>query len=567
MNSNFFESLETSINANCLWVKYTPSMKGPVLFEGELMKHSKTGESEIQTRYFLLQQDYLLYKKSKDADTITSAMLIKFAKLVLPGHDETDHTPSSVLKAKFPLKICYKNKYSLLYAKNQEDYDRWIAAFTKVLTRTDFHHRFEVSKIIGSGAFANVYEATLKESGDRFAVKGFNKNFLENDQKGRLSLWNEITVLKGLDHRNLLHLYEVHETKNSIYLVFNIIEGGELAKYIENKPKGLPEEEIVKIIFGLLQGLDYMADRSLAHRDIKPSNIMLRKTSDLCSDDVVIVDFGLAASVMETDLIYRRCGTPGYIAPEIIAAKNVDSTYQIPERCDLFSVGVIMYVLCTGSNPFEKPGSNVDAILKMNMESKIEYPPIIFKRFSQNLMRLLKGLLHPEPRKRLTAFEALRNPLFDNNLEGGTLFEESEDQMTMRSRECDDISASFGTIKSLLRRKAQQGEMVNRSNDSIGVNSTGGIDIREQISSPKKLPHTNLYKQSLMKGKNSSRSRASSKDRSAENSPAHSIFSSSNLSSVHSRDNLYSPKGPAPQKSPKPLAEKKPSYFAPLLKN
>lgn len=106
-------------------------------------------------------------------------MRITYARLVLPGVDEVDNTPAEMIKDKFPLKVCSRKRYSLLYALDEEQYRQWIAAFTKAVIRTDFHIRFSVSKIIGSGAFANVYEATEKTSNKIFAVKGFNKHFLE----------------------------------------------------------------------------------------------------------------------------------------------------------------------------------------------------------------------------------------------------------------------------------------------------------------------------------------------------------------------------------------------------
>ena len=565
MHSNFFESLDKESTSNSIWNKYESAMEGPVIFSGELRKHSKNGESDLSKRYFILQKDYLLYKKDESAKSISSAMLIKYARLVLPGHDDTDQTPTDMLKANYPIKICFKNKFSLLYATNEEEYKIWITALTSVLTRTDFHNRFTVSKIIGSGAFANVYEATEKSSGKIFAVKGFNKSFLEQETKGKQSLWNEIEVMKGLNQKNLLQLYEVHETKNSIYLVFDIIEGGELAKLMETKKAGLSESEVISIMYGLLKGLDYMAERTLAHRDLKPANIMLKKFKGITSDDVVIVDFGLAALISEANLIYKRCGTPGYIAPEVIGAKNVEQYYRIPEKSDIYSVGVIMYVLCTGSSPFEKPDYNVDTILKKNLESKVEYPSQIFSKFSPDLVKLLKGLLVTDPKNRLTAKDALNMKIFGGNREESDI----EKDIDEFSDTGIDQSISLGTFKSFLGGKKQMvPEGVTMSNNSIAVNSKGFLENKEGSSPTKKLPHTNLYKKSLMKGVGSvhSNSRASSIDRSVENSPAHSYYSASQGSSNESAPSPNSAKNSNTKASGfnnMSPEKKRQSYFAP----
>ena len=533
MNTNFFESLDTGGQSANIWNKYESSMKGEVLFQGQLKKHSKNEKDDLSVRFFILQKDHLLYKKNEKADSISSAMKITYAKLVLPGKDETDQTPASMIKGPFAIKICFKSKYSLLYALNEAEYTQWVQAFTKVLLRSDFHTRFTVAKIIGSGAFANVYESTEKATGVKFAVKGFNKDFLEQDPKGKLALWNEISVLRGMDQENLLNLHEVHETKNSVYLVFDIYEGGELNKYVEKKKK-LSEDEVVKLLKGLLRGLEYMADRDYAHRDLKPNNIMLRKTTDIQVRDVVIVDFGLAASFSDTNLIYKRCGTPGYIAPEVIAAKNVEQYYKIPPKSDMFSIGVILYVLCAGRSPFEKPEWDVDTIIKKNMEAKIDFPPSIFGQYSPDLLKILKGLLAPDPKNRLTAKEALSSTVFGGTVQSCELIDEFDTQF---ERGTQEIYSSVGTIKSFIRGKPQHNDDVRLSNNSIAVNSKGHLENKDDKTKKPHMP--SLYKQSLLKGVGSSKgSRASSKDRSAENSPAHSYCSGSSRGS--SRDSSES---------------------------
>lgn len=158
---------------------------------------------------------------------------------------------------------------------------------------------------------------------------------------------------------NLLKLHEVHETKNSMYLVFDLYEGGELSKLMESKT-GINEQDCINIATGLLRGIDFMADKDMVHRDLKPNNIMLRKNSNIQPEDVIIVDFGLAVSIHEKNMIYRRCGTPGYIAPEIIGAKNVDVSFSVTTKSDVFGVGAILYQMMVGKNPFERPEYNVD---------------------------------------------------------------------------------------------------------------------------------------------------------------------------------------------------------------
>ncbi len=501
MYFDFFESLDPERSASNIWQKYDPKiMNGAVIFQGTLKKHSKETGEGLSERHFILQKEWLLYKKNKDADVVNSAMHVKYARLVLPGTDDADATPAEMIKDKYAIKVCSRKKYSLLYAVNEEEYNKWINAFGIILIRTDFHHRFSVSKIIGSGAFANVYEATEKSSNKRFAVKGFNKQYLEQEPKGKISLWNEVCVLREMDHRNLLRLYEVHESKNSVYLVFDIYDGGELSKYLENKKEGVKESEAINILLGLLRGIDFIASKEMVHRDLKPTNIMLRKTTDIQPDDVIIVDFGLAASIHEKNMIYKRCGTPGYIAPEIIGAKDVDKNFTLTTKCDVFSLGVLLYLMLAGEAPFEKPEWNVDTIIKKNLECRIDWPEARFSKYNSELIKLLKTMITFDPNHRISAKVALKSPIL-----------EGDDLDTDLGGDIDEFGSSGGdqrssvhtSIKSLSRRgimiKGKEKEIdCGMSNKSIRVDSKGLVD--KQINEKQKTSSVNLYKQSLMKG-------------------------------------------------------------------
>ena len=559
MHTNFFESIDSESTSTTIWNKYEPSMKGEVIFEGIMRKHSKGSREALTSRYFILQKDYLLYKKDQSSDSIASAMSIAHAKLELPGQDDSDPIPESMAKIPFAIKICFKNKYSILYASNESQFKQWVSAMTRVMLRSDFHTRFNVAKIIGSGAFANVYEALDKTSGLQFAVKGFNKEFLEQDPKGKIALWNEISVLKGIDHPNLLKLHEVHETKNSIYLVFDLYEGGELGKFVDSTKGLLKEDQILKIFVGLLRGLNYMAERSLAHRDLKPNNIMMKRTTHIDTSDVVIVDFGLAASLNDKNLIYKRCGTPGYIAPEVIAAKNADSSYRIPEKSDIYSIGVILYVLCAGKSPFEKPDWDADMIMKKNLEAKVEFPSVFFGRFSSELIQLLKGLLAADPKKRLTAKEALSSNICGGHMKEAELVKTTDYEF---ERGAGSLYGSVNSFASFRRVPHEEKGDAHLSNNSIAVNSTGYIENKECDGKGKKGPYQNLYKQSLMKGVSSRKgSRASSIDRSVENSPGLSFLGSSQDSSNDSSNSAGSPKKGISKALP--LSPARRSHFVP----
>lgn len=557
MNCNFFESLDNDTSTT-IWSKWSPSMATPTLFAGPLKKHSNDGQDSLSSRHFVLQRDYLLYKKNAQSESVSSAMKVKYARLILPDTDESDVTAPGMIKDKFPIKICLKNKFSLLYASDEEQYHAWVAEMTKVFIRTDFHSRFSVSKIIGSGAFANVYEATDKKSLKKYAVKGFNKHYLEKDEKGKKALWNELCILRDVNHNNLLRLHEVHETKNSIYLVFDIYEGGELAKVIENS-SSLTEQDCINIMIGLVRGIDYLVSKELVHRDLKPNNIMIRKEKNIQPEDVVIVDFGLAAYTWDTQPLYCRCGTPGYIAPEVIAAKSSETNFVVSKTCDVFGLGVIMYSLCLGKNPFEKADLNVDQIIKKNLECKIDYPAATFAKFTTEFKKIMKGMLHTDPNQRITIKAALQSPLFGGNSAEYDFNENMEEFSSNPSSRKESLNTQ--SIQTL----SQQGpynfnEDLSKSNRSIGYNSKGFLDNGEK----NKVPGPNLYKQSLLSRMNGNPQRSGSKDKadlSFQNTKDNSETMSNGIDTSDCKSKpqspLLSPKAsPGTKKSPFAQAQK-----------
>jgi serine/threonine protein kinase len=153
---------------------------------------------------------------------------------------------------------------------------------------------------------------------------------------------NEIDIMRALDHENVIKVYEVFETEKSIYLVLELIQGKSLQEMLK-KPSFREEYSEVKIINmfrSILDALAYLAVRGVMHRDLKPDNILIDK-----GDKIKIVDFGLATFIDIEDYLFKKCGTPGYIAPEVFKydAKNPNTAYD--HKCDVFSAGAILFYM------------------------------------------------------------------------------------------------------------------------------------------------------------------------------------------------------------------------------
>lgn len=161
--------------------------------------------------------------------------------------------------------------------------------------------------------------------------------------------------MRQIDHPNLIKMQEVFETDNSLYIIMNYYEGENLLELLKQKGKLDPDQGFT-ILKGLLEGLNYLHERNIMHRDIKPENILLQNKD---KRDPVLVDFGLATYVNQENKLFTRCGTPGYVAPEIANLKEKDVAYD--EKCDIFSFGVIMHMVLLGKILFN--GSNFNEML------------------------------------------------------------------------------------------------------------------------------------------------------------------------------------------------------------
>lgn len=178
------------------------------------------------------------------------------------------------------------------------------------------------------------------------------------------SVLTEIAVLRQLDNPNVIGVHEVYESKKYIHLVLPYLEGGELFERI--KSKGLYKEKMgVPVMRNLLKALEYLNQMNVVHRDLKPENLILSfKDND---SDLLIADFGLAAILENSEqLLTRRCGSPGFIAPELLD----DQGYNC--MADVFSAGSIMYMMLSGRLAFR--GVGVDDILRKNKDCLVEYP-------------------------------------------------------------------------------------------------------------------------------------------------------------------------------------------------
>ncbi|KAE7996161.1 hypothetical protein FH972_000906 [Carpinus fangiana] len=257
--------------------------------------------------------------------------------------------------------------------------------------------RYELGRTLGEGNFAKVKFARNVVTGENVAIKILDKEkVLKHKMIGQIK--REISTMKLIRHPNVIRMYEVMASKTKIYIVLEFVTGGELFDKIASKGR-FKEDEARKYFQQLINAVDYCHSRGVFHRDLKPENLLLDANGVL-----KVSDFGLSAlpqQVREDGLLHTTCGTPNYVAPEVINNKGYDGA-----KADLWSCGVILFVLMAGFLPFEE--SNLMALYKKIFKADFTCPPW----FSSSAKKLIKRILDPNPSTRITIAEVIENEWF-----------------------------------------------------------------------------------------------------------------------------------------------------------
>lgn len=274
---------------------------------------------------------------------------------------------------------------------------RFVVKPRPICTERDVLDRYKLGEKIGDGNFADVHVGILRQTGEEFAIKKVDKSKL----KGKESMIeNEIAILNEIDHPNIVKLYEEYETEKYIYLVMDYVRGGDLFDAIIDSVK-FTEADASVMVRDLARALNYLHEMNVVHRDMKPENLLVNLT-DGNSMQLKLADFGLAMEVIEP--VYTVCGTPTYVAPEILA----ETGYGLP--VDMWALGVITYILLCGFPPFRSPDRNQDELFELIQSGKYEYISPYWNNISSDAKDLIDHLLVVDKKKRYTAKQVLDHP-------------------------------------------------------------------------------------------------------------------------------------------------------------
>lgn len=257
--------------------------------------------------------------------------------------------------------------------------------------------KYKVGRVIGEGKFAVVRECTEKARKIPFALKMINKTKVKEDYT---ALKNEVSILRKVKHENIVQLVEEFETPTHHYLIFELVNGGDLFELI-SQTNNYCEQDASSMISDICRGVSHLHGLNIVHRDIKPENILVHKTKTE-QKILKLADMGLATYA--TEPLFTVCGTPTYVAPEVVA----EIGYGL--KADIWSIGVLTYILLCGFPPFSSDIDDQDELFDKILEGKFEFVSPYWDDVTEQAKELIRSMLCLDVSKRPTADELLTNP-------------------------------------------------------------------------------------------------------------------------------------------------------------
>ena len=266
-----------------------------------------------------------------------------------------------------------------------------------------FLDNYDVIKQLGKGGYGKVYEVKNKKSNEIRACKHLSKLNIKNLEKFE----REINILINSDHPNIIKIYEIYESKKSLYLVMEECKGGEvfdrIIEHIQSKTM-YSEKDAAEILKQVMSAVEYCHNNGICHRDLKPENLLYLNPGGEKGNPIKVIDFGLSQIISPEKRLKTKVGTAYYVSPEILKG-------DYTEKCDVWSAGVILYIFLSGDPPFNGP-SDSDIYNKIS-QMKFTFPEKKWKTISNEAKDLIIHMIAPE-NQRYTAKQVLEHPWFKN---------------------------------------------------------------------------------------------------------------------------------------------------------
>ncbi|CAD8110398.1 unnamed protein product [Paramecium sonneborni] len=345
------------------------------------------------------------------------------------------------------------------------------------LKNGDIYEYYDIESTLGEGNFGRVSLIKQKSTKILRAMKQIAKDKILASQREKMI--QEVNILKDLDHPNIVNIYELYQDERYYYLITEYLSGGELFDKIQQR-KNLNESMAANYMKQILSAVNYCHQRNIVHRDLKPENILFDQKGT--EQNIKIIDFGTAKQILSNTKLKQMTGTPYFIAPEVI-----DQNYN--SKCDLWSCGVILYIMMSGKPPFK--GINVDDLYRNIKNGYIDFTGSEWQFVSQDAKSFISKLLLVDPSKRMSAEQALKDPWIVSKKREDKINTKNLENLSQFQNNSKLSSAILQLISTQIMTSKEKNELI-QGFSAIDKNGDGKLSKEELIQC-----YMNLYQDEI----------------------------------------------------------------------
>ena len=369
-----------------------------VTYENYIYKVSAT--NKLKKYYLVLINKDIYYYKSEDKKEVQGMHN-------LSGCFVKDNGTKTINeKVYYSFSLVFPSKERSFYCNTKEIYDNFTNKLKEAFGYLNFFDYYEMLDDLGEGIFGSVKLGVEKKIKERVAIKIIKKKKAKPSDIELVR--TEIDVMKLCHHPNVVHLLDHFENAEYIFIVMEYIRGGRLTDYMKEKKFRFTEKRAAELIYEIALGVKYLHKYGIIHRDLKPDNIMLTEAND--KGHIKIMDFGLSKILGKKEKTSDGFGTLTFVSPEVLIRKPYN------KEIDIWSIGVILYLMLSGDLPFDDEEDDEQKIAKSIVFNEVEFPSKKFGNKSKEVIDLIKRCLTKEPKDRIKVEEILKSDWIKTNI-------------------------------------------------------------------------------------------------------------------------------------------------------
>ena len=374
-------------------------MEEKITYENFIYKVSTT--NKLKKYYLVLINKDIYYYKNEDKKEVVGMHN-------LSGCFVKDNGTKIINdRTYYSFALVFPSKERSFYCNTKEIYDNFTQKLKEAFGYLNFFDYYEMLDDLGEGIFGSVKLGVEKKTKERVAIKIIKKKKAKPSDIELVR--TEIDVMKLCHHPNVVHLLDHFENAEYIFIVMEYIRGGRLTDYMKEKKFNFTEKRAAELIYEISIGVKYLHKYGIIHRDLKPDNIMLTEAND--KGHIKIMDFGLSKILGKKEKTSDGFGTLTFVSPEVLIRKPYN------KEIDIWSIGVILYLMLSGDLPFDDEEDDEQKIAKSIVFNEVEFPPKKFGNKSKEVIDLIKRCLTKEPKDRIKVDEIIKSDWIKANID------------------------------------------------------------------------------------------------------------------------------------------------------